>query len=174
MADATRIDVLDTIQGTSFLSIEAAMPVARKRLADVSRYDIEVARHENSALVIFTDADRRSGSLATIAVRPEGPSELDARSVASLLSNPEQKQRLDTIHGASLPAVEAAVREFERHRPEIAQYKIDVVRDRDAIVVVFADQHRPEGTKGSVGNRPGFEVEMNASDLRIRRSYFVR
>jgi len=80
---------------------------------------------------------------------------------------------LDRIQGSSFLATQAVVVVFQRHNPDLTQYKIEVVREGDSGVVIFADKNRPEGTRGSVG-KPGFEVELNAGDLRVLRSNFVR
>jgi hypothetical protein len=40
-------------------------------------------------------------------------------------------------------------------------------------VVVFVGKQRPQGTRG-VGAVPGFEVELDPSDLHVIRSHFVR
>ena len=81
---------------------------------------------------------------------------------------------LDTIQGSSYLAIQAAMGVFQRHNPDLALYKIEVVRDGDPLVVIFTDKDRPSGARGNIGARPGFEVEMDARDLHVRRSNFIR
>ena len=82
-------------------------------------------------------------------------------------------QMLDRIQGSSFLAIQAAMGIFQQHNPDLAQYKVEVVGEGDSVVVIFADKDRPDGTRGSVG-KSGFEVELNAGDLRVLRSNFVR
>jgi hypothetical protein len=60
---------------------------------------------------------------------------------------------LDRIQGSSFLAIQAAIGIFQRHNPDLAQHKVEVVRDGACIVVLFAGKDRPEGIVGALGNR---------------------
>src|SRR5436189_44491 len=91
----------------------------------------------------------------------------------TVMSNSSPIQVLDTIQGSSFLAIQTVMGIFQKHNPDLTHYKIEVVREGNSEVVIFADKDRPEGTRGSVG-KPGFEVELSAGDLRVLRSNFVR
>jgi len=81
---------------------------------------------------------------------------------------------IDAIRGKSFLAVQAASQELARHNLDIVGYKITLVMKGESVVVIFTDQNAPPGVRGSGGVKPGFEVELNARDLSVIRSYFVR
>lgn len=89
------------------------------------------------------------------------------------MANPTQIQFLDPLQDSSVRAIQVAKEVFQQHDPDLTQYNIEVVRDGGSVVVIFAYKDRPAGTRGSVG-KSGFEVELDARDLRVLRSNFVR
>lgn len=91
-----------------------------------------------------------------------------------IMSDTAKLETIDTIRGKSYLAVQAAVRELQRKNLDVVGYKIQVLKEGNSVFVIFLDQHQPEGTLGSVGAKPGFEVELDARDLSVRRSNFVR
>jgi hypothetical protein len=173
MANSNQIQFLDTIQGSSFLGAQTAMGIIRRHNLDLAQYKIEVVREGNSIVVIFADKDEPASTRENLGVRLESKAELSAQDLSVLRSDMGRIQMLDRIQGSSFLAIQAAMGIFQRHNPDLTQYKIEVVREGNSIVVIFADKDRPAGTRGSVG-KPGFEVELNAQDLQVLRSNFVR
>ena len=102
--------------------------------------------------------------------------ELSAHELAVLRSDTSRVTVLDSIEGSSFAATQTALGVFQRRLSslDLTLYKIQVVGERDSIVVIFTDKDREIGTLGSPPGRPGFEVELNASDLRVVRSHFIR
>ena len=127
-----------------------------------------------SLAVIFTAKNGSGAAPKNFGVRSGSEVEMDARDLSVFLSRMDKIKALETIQGSSFLAIQAALGVFQRHHPDLAHYKIEVVSERDSVVVIFTDKERPEGTRGSLGVRPGFEVEMSAKDLRVLRSNFIR
>jgi hypothetical protein len=173
MATSSPIQVLETIRGSSFLAIQETIAVLQRHNPDLVHSQIEVVQEGNSVVVILSDKDERASMRKNLGVRLESKTELSAQDLSSLGSNSGGVQILDQIQGRHFLAIQAAMGIFQRHNPDLAQYKIEVMREGDSLVVIFADKDQPEGTRGSVG-RPGFEVELHVQDLRILRSNFVR
>lgn len=73
-------------------------------------------------------------------------------------------------------AVAHAMTEVKRRglRPE--DYRTQVVHDAHKVIVVFIDKRLPKEGRhgGSPSDAPGLEVELDASDLSVIRSYFTR
>ena len=90
------------------------------------------------------------------------------------MANMSQITVLDTIQGSSVLVIQATMEVLQRHNLDLTQYKIDVVREGNSVVVIFTDKDRQVGTRGNLSARPGFEVELNAHDLHVLRSNFVR
>jgi hypothetical protein len=67
---------------------------------------------------------------------------------------------LDSILGSSFLASQAAMGVFQRHRPDIAQGSIEVLREGDSDFVVYTDRHR------QLGVRAGTAVELDTRDLK--------
>jgi hypothetical protein len=89
------------------------------------------------------------------------------------MSQSSQFHMLDPTLPYSVNAIRVASDVFREHNPDLNEYNVQVVRDRDVVVVVFVGKQRPQGTRG-VGAVPGFEVELDPSDLHVIRSHFVR
>jgi hypothetical protein len=82
-------------------------------------------------------------------------------------------QLLDPKHPISLKAIHVATEVFREHNPDLNAYDVQIVKDRGLLVVVFVDKNRVPGARGA-GSVPGFEVELDANDLHVIRSNFVR
>jgi hypothetical protein len=173
MSNSSQIQVLDTIKGSSFLAIQAVMGILQRHSPDLTQYKIEVVREGNSVVILLIDKDEPASKRESLGARVESKTELNAQDLTALRSDMGRIHMLDRIQGSSFPAIQAAVAVFQQRNPDLTQYKIEVVREGDSVVVIFADKDRPEGTRGSVG-KPGFEVELTARDLRVLRSNFVR
>lgn len=173
MPSSAQLKFLDTIQGCSFLSIQSAMEVLKHHNPDFERSKIEVIRKGNSAVVILADKNEPANTKKSLGVMLESKAELNAHDLSVLRSDEDQIQLLDKIQGSSFLPIRKAVEIFQRHNPDLTQYNIKVVREGDSLVVLFSDKDRPAGIHGSIG-KPGFEVELNARDLTVIRSNFVR
>lgn len=167
MSTTGQIKVLDSIQGSSFLVSQAALAVFQRHTPDIAQGSIEVIREGDSEFVVFTDGRRHLGVRAGTAV------ELNADDLKALLSARDRIKIVDTLQGSNFLAIQAAMEIFRNQSPDLVQYRIEVVRDGDSLVVVFTDKDRPVGTRGSVG-RPGFEVALDPRDRHVKRSNFIR
>ena len=169
-----QLKVLDTIQGSSFLAIRAAMATVKNLNLDIARYEIMVMLDESSVVVIFNDKMGQGGEKRNLGVRQESDMELSASELRLLMSNKDHIKVLDTIQGTSYPAIHAAITVFQRYNPDFTHYKISVIRERHSTIVTFIDKDGGPHTRGNPGMRPGFEVELNARDLDVVRSNFIR
>jgi hypothetical protein len=167
MATTGQIKVLESIQGSSFLASESAMGVFQSHKPDIEHGSFEVLREGDSELVVFTEGQTQLGVRTGTAV------ELNAQDLKALTSNRARMKVVDTIQGSNFLSMRVAAEVFRRHKPDLSEYRIEVVRDGDSLVVLFSDKNRIRGTRGSVG-RPGFEVALDPRDRRVTRSNFVR
>lgn len=174
MTSTAPIKLLDTIQGGNFLAIQSAMTVFERQHADLRQYKIEVFREDDSVMVVFTKQNSGASGQSKIGVRSGAATEITAAALQQLLADTARVKLLDTIQGGSFLAIQSAMTAFHRHYPDLAKYKIEVLREGDAVIVIFTDKDAPVGGRGNLGARPGFEVEMNARDLKVLRSNFVR
>jgi len=71
-------------------------------------------------------------------------------------------------------AIEKATEVFMGHNPDLTQYEISVIDNGETLVVIFLDKNKTSNTIGNPGVLPGFEVELNAEDLRVIKSHFIR
>ena len=163
----SQIKVLDSVRGSSFLTSQAAMGVFTRHTPDIAPATIEVMRDGGSDFVVFTDKNRQLG------VRAGTEVELSAQDLHILLTN-KNRIKLDMFQGSSFLAIEAALEVFKSRNPDLDQYKIDVVRDGDFLVVIFSDKDRPKGSKGNLSPRLGFEAVLDPRDRRVLRSHFIR
>jgi hypothetical protein len=87
MQNTAQIQVLDTIQGTSFLAIQVAMGVFKVRNPDIRQYKITVVREANSVTVIFMDRNAPPDARGNPSGLPAFEVELDASDFRVLRSN---------------------------------------------------------------------------------------
>lgn len=81
---------------------------------------------------------------------------------------------VDTVTGDKLQVVRAALPELVRRGLDASAYKVMVTRDESSIFVTFIDLKSPEGMRGAGGQRPGFEVELDAEKRTVLRGYYLR
>lgn len=162
------VKVLDTLSGTSWLAIEAALKTLGRHRLDPAGREIVVVRDGGTTVVLLSGAEGATGAR----VAPD--EELGPADLARLASARERLPVEDSIQGSSLPAMRVGVDVFSKRVPDVTPYRIALMRQGDSLVVVFTDRDAPSGGRGSRGGRPGFEVEMAARDLALRRSSFVR
>jgi hypothetical protein len=176
MADRGQLKILDTIQGSSFLAIRSAMAVLQRRNLNVQLYRIALLRDESSFVVLFTRMDEKRDDIPrNLGVLQGSDAELNSEDLRSYLSKMDQLKTLDAIQGKSFLAIQVAAAVFQQHNnPDLARYKIAVVREGDSVFVTFTDKDGKPGARGASGTLPGFEVELTARDLQVLRSHFVR
>jgi hypothetical protein len=167
------VETVDAIQGTSFVVVESAMGPFERHKLDLAQYKILVMRQDDATLVAFTDKDGNPASRRSIGVREGSGEELSPKLLEALLSDKDKKV-LDAIQGAHFAAIKAAVKVFRRRIPNLAPYKIEVVREGSSLVVIFTDKEGNSDDRGNPGTRPGFEVEIDSRDMSVLRSNFVR
>ncbi len=80
---------------------------------------------------------------------------------------------LETISGKGFLAIQSAIPELEKHNLKVSNYIVSVVPREKSIFVVFKDPAQPPHVFGSVGDNPGFEVELTY-DGTVIRSYFMK
>lgn len=81
---------------------------------------------------------------------------------------------LDQNESNNARAVRVATTVFQQQNLDLVHYKSTLVRDGESLVVIFTDKDGRAGGRGNSGTRPGFEVQMDARDLRVIRSNFIR
>lgn len=172
----SQIKIVDTILGSSFVVMEPAIPLAQKRNLDIRRSLIELLRRQEITFVLFTLEDGNRSDFGRKFGVLQGPyCELSSAKLDSYLSHRDQLETLDHIHGKHFVAVEASVKVFqERLKNDLVRYRIAVARESDFLFVTFTDKDGKAGVRGAPGTQPGFEVQLNAADLKIIRSNFLR
>ena len=173
MANSGQIQFLDSIQGSSYLAIQSILEVIQRHNPDLTQSKFELVRKENSLVVILTDKGDPMIARGSLGINLESKMELSPQQLSTLKSDISQIQILDRIEGSSFLAIQVATDVFQRYNPDFMYYKIEVLRENCSFVVIFADKDRPAGTRGSIG-KPGFEVELNAENLQVLRSNFIR
>ena len=162
------VKVLDTMQGTSYLAIQAALKTLQRHKLDVTQRTIAVARDGEATVVILAGPGGQAGAR----VSPEA--ELSAAEMEKLATARDKAPVQDSIQGSSFPAIRRGAEVFGQRVADLSPYRIALMNEGDSLVVVFTDKDAAPGGRGSSGTRPGFEVEMSARDLTVRRSNFIR
>jgi hypothetical protein len=168
-----RIKVLDTIQGTSFLAIRAALVVLAPHKLDVTKYLIRVVRERDTDMVVFTEKKPQGGPARAFGVRLAPDMELNLLEANKLVARLPLLKALDQMDGSNYPPIPIAYALFEPRKPDLAMYQIRVLGKGESVTVVFTDKDRKPGTRGA-GGRLGFEAEMKAADLKVLRSNFLK
>jgi len=81
------------------------------------------------------------------------------------------------VQGATYLAMETAVSEFriKLQNPQIGKYDIEILDTDNQVIVMFQNKGKHnEGFRGNPGPLPEFEVVLNATNLKIISSNFVR
>jgi hypothetical protein len=109
---------------------------------------------------------RRLVSVAVIVISILGWSALMAQS-----NHPKVKAEFP---GAALKWIHAAEPEFQRRRLDLDKYTVSVIEQSDSVTVSLTSPDAAEGTRGSVGSYPGYEVEISKKDLKVMNSNYIR
>src|SRR5438093_1064639 len=108
MADTGPIVILDTILGSSYLAIRAAMTNVQRHQLDVAKYNFELVRDRISETVVLLEKDQADGAPPILGVRLGSGAELSKDELRSLL-NVGGSQVLDVVQGSSFLAIQAAM-----------------------------------------------------------------
>lgn len=173
MANPRKIQLLDSIQGSSYLAILSALEVIEHYHLNLLQFEFKLVAKDNSITVVLIDKADAKATREGIGINLESRKELSPPELSRLQSDTDSTQIIDQIQGSSFLAIQAATRVFQRYDPDLMDYKIEVVREGNSVVIIFTDKDRLAHTRGSVG-KPGFEVELNAQDLQVLRSNFIR
>ncbi len=169
--------VLDQIQVASLLMIREALHGLNLPLQNVAQHSILVVEH-NGGHVVLLQRNRAAASAADESgFDIERKAKLSDSELDQLRTTREQLKQIDRIEGSQLPIAVAAFEIFDKQRPLASsadRYQLKVLSEGDAIVVLFADKERLDGTRGSAIPNRSFEVEFAASDLVVRRANFIR
>ena len=87
MSNTATIQQLDSIQGTSFLVIQEALPEFAHTKLDIADYRLTVFAEGNSYIVTFTDRDAPLGGRGSPGTRPGFQVEMDRASLKILNSS---------------------------------------------------------------------------------------
>jgi len=167
------ITVEDNISGKAFLAIESALAVVAPRRIDPASYSFVVAGE--SVLLLSHGTNQLPGAPVNLGVKSAARVEMSDSELKDLVSALDQVTPQERLQGRSFLAVRTAAELFQsRLSVDLIQYRIEVVREGDSLVVIFAGKDVPPGTHGRVAATPGFEVELAAKDLSVLRANFVR
>lgn len=79
----------------------------------------------------------------------------------------------ETISGAGLLAIQAAVPEANKRNLKLGDYTVSVIETDSAILVVFQDPKAGTDQRGSTDGLVGLEVELSKG-LKVKRANLVR
>jgi len=164
MMQMAQIQVLDMIEGSSVVEIQAALQHLGHD-QNVRTCAVRVLQN-GKTVVVFTPKDDETRA---IAVR-DGV----VLSAAEGKDFTAHSKQTGTLHAGSLAAILAAVPVFEQRKMKLADYRITLLQNRNSYGVTFTDKDSQTGGRGNPGKRLGFEVEVGAADLHVINSHFIR
>lgn len=176
MTDFEHFEVLDAVSGSDYLTIQSAMALIEPHKLDISQYSITVTHDEEHASVTFLADDDDAGTRKHYIVRQGSEVEFKAYNKSMPIPNANYIVLATTIRGDSLLAINVAETVFKKRTTglDLTEYRIEVIRERDSLVVTFVDKDSQSDSFGGSGGRPGVEVELSFPELAIRRSNFIR
>jgi hypothetical protein len=167
MMQPAEFRVHDQIRGSSLVEVRTALGALKLRGAAVEQFDVQVFG-DAQPVVVFKPKGKLAGALAFhkgVVISP-----------AAVTSIPVSGKQTDRLDGASLPPILRAAEVFEQRHMNLADYRIELVRKPKSYVVIFVDKDSRSGTgrRGNPGKRPGLVVELDADDLHLIGSNFIR
>ena len=87
MSSAAKVELVDSIEGTSFLAISAALPSFEANQARLADYRIKVVRDGNTLIVVFTDKNDPGAVRGSAGKRPAFEVALDPKDLHVIRSN---------------------------------------------------------------------------------------
>jgi len=174
MADSHVIQLAAEISGSHFTAIETAVGVARQASVDVSRCRIDIVRDAGAVSVVFTPPASATAPEAARVFAVEWGRGDSAPSYSGFANHGTKTgEVLAALQGEHYLPMEAAAKLFRRRMPSFSPYRITLMREGRSWVATFTRAPSPLEPHGGIGG-PGFEVEMNVSDLRTVRANFIR
>ena len=174
MANAGPVKLIDAIQGASYPSIRSAVAILQNRKLNLAQFEIQLLADGIAKAVIFTDKNQQPGSLKYLGVRQGAAMEMNLAELAKFVGEQSQAKVIDTLQGANYPLVDSAAGVLPSHKLDVVNFRIEVVRDGDAVVVIFTHNDRAPAARGHIPATPAFEVQLNARDSTVVRANFVR
>jgi hypothetical protein len=178
MSNPGPIQELDTILGRNLLAIERALEVLKPQRLELPECTFQMASDGEAVQVLVTAVDRQGKRTDFGArVRKKTATEMTGPEVTEAVSKLDPAMVLDRLEGNTLLAIRAAEDTFQSRNPQadLADYRIDVVREGDTLVVIYSDKERKPGARGIFrGQKLGFEVSLRAVDLTVLKSHFVK
>jgi hypothetical protein len=173
MAIADPIKWTDSIWGVNYLPVRAAAAVVARENVQIGATSVVAYRDQATVVTVFSET---SGNRRNVGVRDGANAPVDANTLQTFLSRPDQLVALDRIRGQSFLAIRVGEGLFQAQFAalDLSQYKIEVIRDGEKLELSFIHKDRESGTRGAVPGRPGFEVELIAADLSVVKAHFVR
>jgi hypothetical protein len=94
--------------------------------------------------------------------------------LSALMAQSNPPKVVAEFAGASLKWIHAAEPEFQRKKLDFDKYIVSVVEQDDSVIVLLRSSDSVEGSFGSTGKYPGYEVEISKKELKVARSNYVR
>lgn len=166
------LQVLDSINGEDLAAIQATLPSLRYRRLAPESHNIFVLAGPAFVAVVYRD-EKDAAKLVGFRLNPVADLSV-AEAYAILMGNAGFQLR-GKLHGSSLGPLLAALPVFEQQkRLHLDEYRLDLIREKTAFTVTFLDKTSQPGGLGNPGPLPGFEVVLNAHDLKVVRSHYIR
>jgi hypothetical protein len=158
---------LGRLHGSSLLRVRDALEVLEAERRGASPTSVRILDGDRPMVVFELFPDRRENDVAV----PAGARSLMS---AAALSATDRQRAVDVIPGVHLPIYLAAARIAAERQLNLEHYRITLIREGDSYVAIFIDAEAVLIGRGNPSSRPGLEVELAASDLRVIRSNFIR
>ena len=166
------LQILDSINGEDLAAIQATLASLRNHGLAPEAHNIFVGASAAFVGVVYQD-EKDSGKIVGIRANPVGA--LNAAESSSILLSRAGFQLRGKMHGSSLGPMLATLPVFAQQKGlHLDQYRLELMRDKASFIVTFLDKTSQPGGLGNPGPRPGFEVVVNAQDLKVLRSHYIR
>jgi len=166
------LQILDSINGEDLAAIQATLPSLRDRRLAPEAHNIFVGAGAAFVGVVYQD-EKDSSKIVGIRVNPAG--DLTAAEASGILMGRAVFQLRGKLHGSSLGPMIAALPVFAQQKGlHLDQYRLELIREKTSFIVTFLDKTSQPGGLGNPGPLPGFEVVLNAQDLKVLRSHYIR
>jgi hypothetical protein len=174
MNSTAAIKTLDTITGDDLAAIQKSLPIARRHRVDIDACKIDVVSSKSYIGVVYECGSGDEVNRKTLGVRLQPESEMPEDEVARALSDPAAFKLRGHLQGASLAPILAGLSVFEKRGFQLSHYQVELLREKNSYLVNFVDKDSKLEGLGNPGTRLGLEVELNAGDLSVIRSNFIR
>lgn len=173
MATSAPLQTLALVSADSFQAIRDALTLVPNSNAALSQLRADVVQAGANRVVLLSPQSAMDGSAAEVGVHVDAKRVLLPSELNLVLQHLAQTQLLGSLLCRHFFAIDQAMRWVQQERDDLSGYKIELVREGPALIVLFSAQQREVGTRGSLG-LPGFEVEIEPDTLRVVRANRVR